>query len=356
MMEMIAGLLELGWKVRLLARVCELHAHPGLEWIRVRTPRRPFLLAFPLFALVCGVLIATTRRRHSVLVSLGAIIPNRVDVVIVQFCHAAFARQNIIRPSRDSLIHSLHSRVSQKLALGFERWCYRPGRVKRMIAVSDLVKQELESFYQFTSASIDVIPNGVDVERFRPDAEVRVAERQRLGLVGDEPVALFMGGDWQRKGLDIAIGAAAHAGWKLIVVGRGDAAHWGAKAEAQGAHTIFCGHLTSPERVFCAADAFVLPSRYEGFALVTIEAAASGLPLLVTEATGAATLAERAGTSALRRDVDAFTAELGRLGSDPDLRAELGLRARAAAEELTWPRIVYAYASVYAVADSALSR
>ena len=352
MMETIVGLLELGWRVKLLACVSELNDHPGLHWVRVRTPRRPFTVAFPLFALVSGIMIAAMRRRRGVLISLGAIIPNRVDVVIVQFCHAAFAHQGISRPSRDSFIHRFHSRVSQVLAVSLERWCYRPGRVRRMIAVSDLVKQELESCYRLDSIPTDVIPNGVDLDRFRPNAKSRVSERQRLGLVSDELAALFVGGDWQRKGLDIAIGAAARAGWALIVVGRGDAAAWRLKARNRGAQVIFCGHLANAERAYCAADAFVLPSHYEGFALVTIEAAASGLPLLVTEATGAATLAERAGLNALPPEEGAFTTELRRLGGNPGLRHELGLRARAASEELSWPRIVAAYARVYALADS----
>jgi glycosyltransferase involved in cell wall biosynthesis len=238
MMETLVGLLDLGWQVRLLARVCELDSHPGLNWTRVRTPRRPFAVAFPLFALVSGLLIVATRRTRGVIVTLGAIIPNRVDVVTVQFCHAAFARQGISRPSRDSFIHRLHSRLSEVLALSLERWCYRRGRVGRMIAVSDLIKEELESCYQLASVPIDVIPNGVDLDRFRPDANARSTERARLGLATDEPVALFVGGDWQRKGLDIAVEAAARAGWTLIVVGRGDAAAWGAHARTLSSFTV----------------------------------------------------------------------------------------------------------------------
>jgi glycosyltransferase involved in cell wall biosynthesis len=350
MMETVLGLLDRGWQVRLLARVCELDSHPGLRWIRIRTPRRPFIVAFPLFALVSGLLTLRAKDSRGVLISLGAIIPNRVDVVTVQFCHAAFVRQGITRASRDSLIHRLHGRVAQGLALGLERWCYRPGRVRRMIAVSDLVKEELDSCYRLSSVPIDVIPNGVDLDRFRPDAAVRVDERRRLGLLEGEMVALFVGGDWERKGLGIAIEAVARADWRLIVVGRGDVAAWEAKARHWGADVIFCGHSTQPERIYCAADAFILPSRYEGFALVAIEAAAAGLPLLVTEATGAGTLAESTSLGTLPRDVDAFAAELKRLGGDSDLRSEIGDNARAAARELSWPRIVADYDRVYSTA------
>jgi UDP-glucose:(heptosyl)LPS alpha-1,3-glucosyltransferase len=103
--------------------------------------------------------------------------------------------------------------------------------------------------------------------------------------------------------------------------------------------------------VYCAADAFVLPSQYEGFALVTVEAAAAGLPLLVTNATGASELARRAGGTPIARDVDAYTSELRRLGDDPDMRRERGMEARRAVQELSWPRIVAAYAGVCELAN-----
>jgi glycosyltransferase involved in cell wall biosynthesis len=351
MLETLVGLLEQGWQVRLLACVCEIDGQPGLRWTRVPTPRKPFVIAFPLFAVTAGLLILCSKHRWSPLISLGAIVPNRVDVVIVQFCNAGFAQQGIIRFSRSSWLWRLHGLVSQALALGFEHWCYRPERVRRMTAVSELVKEELQAHYEVASVPIDVIPNGVDLERFRPDADIRQRERQRLGLSPDELAAIFVGGDWRRKGLEIAIEAVAQTGWTLIVVGQGDTAAWNATAYARGAKVHFCGHLTEPERVLCAADAFMLPSRYEGFALVTIEAAAAGLPLLVTAATGAATLVERAGGQALPHDAAAFAAELQRLGSNADLRTDIGLRARAAAEELAWPEIVRAYARAFASAN-----
>ena len=347
MMETLLGLLAQGWQIRLLAQVCEIDSQPGLRWTRIRTPRRPFAIAFPMFALVAGLLILFERPAGAI-VSLGAIIPNRVDFVTVQFCHAGFASRRLARASRNSWLYRLNGRVAQVLALSLERWCYRPARVRRMTAVSALVKGELQTHYQLEAIPVDIIPNGVDLDRFRPDASRRARERKRLGLTVEELTVVFVGGDWARKGLDIAMTAASTAGWTLIVVGGGDVAAWRARARELGARVRFCGHLPNPEDVLCAADAFILPSNYEGFALVAIEAAATGLPLLVTEATGAGTLAERSGTRSLPREAAAFTAELRRLGSDPGLRREIGSGSRAAAEELAWPRIVAAYARCYA--------
>lgn len=347
MMETLGGLLERGWRVRLISRVCQIEPQPGLRWIRIPTPRRPFVLAFPLFAAAAGLLLLLNRRRWRPVISAGSIVPNKVDIVTVQFCHAAFDATGILRTSRAGWSWRVNARVARAFSLASERWCYRPGRLCRMTAVSELVRDELRIHFPLASVSIDVIPNGVDTARFRPDQQIRQAERERFGVDPQEPVAVFTGGDWHRKGLDLAIDAVARSGWTLLVVGHGDAEAWGAHARKRGAKVYFYGHTSAPERALCAADAFILPSRYEGFALVTIEAAAAGLPLLVTEATGAAALAERAGIPALPGDPAMLAAELTRLGSNPDLRREIGVRARAAAEELTWPRIVDAYARAY---------
>jgi glycosyltransferase involved in cell wall biosynthesis len=102
-----------------------------------------------------------------------------------------------------------------------------------------------------------------------------------------------------------------------------------------------------PARVFSSADAFVLPSSYEGFALVAIEAAASGLPLLVTDATGAAELALAGGGRVLPRESDAFADALRQLGRDTPLRERMGRAARDAASALAWANIVDRYEEVY---------
>jgi UDP-glucose:(heptosyl)LPS alpha-1,3-glucosyltransferase len=348
MFETIQGMLAAGVRVRLIAQVNTLPAHAGLTWIRVGTPRRPFPIGYPLFVLTASLVLSLTDAEGEV-ITLGASVINRVDAITVQFCQAAFRRQDIIRSSKDSPVYRLSTRISRELALLHERWCYRPSRVKRMSAVSELVREELRTYYELDAIPVEVIPNGVDIRRFRPDAQLREQARRELGLALDRPVALFVGGDWQRKGLDIAIDAVAatRSDWKLLVVGRGDSAVWETRAEQAGADVTFVPHIPDPERIFRCADAFVFPSRYEGFALATIEASASGLPLLVTRATGAGPLAESAGMAVLPHEAAAYAAVLDALADNPSARARLSRRAREQAERLAWPRVVEQYVGFY---------
>jgi len=348
LMRTLQGLLEDGWRVRLIARRCEIPPQPNFEWHRVRALRRPTLIAQPVFAVIAGIKLSAARRAPGPVVAMGAIIPNRVDIVIVQFCQAGFVKKRIVRASKRSRLYMLHGRAARAFNYGLERWSYRPDRVKRMIAVSDVIRREVRANYGLERVPIDVIGNGVDVAAFAPDSLVRRTERQRLGITDDELVALFVGGDWARKGLRIAMDACSRAGWRLIVVGRGDTETWQATADALTASVTFVGHLRDPERFFSAADAFVLPSSYEGFALVSIEAAAAGLPLLLSEATGAGALVTEVGSQFLPLDADAFTRELERLTAHPELRLQLGELARTGAMAFDWSRIVPAYARVFA--------
>lgn len=349
--EVISGLLERGWEVHLLARVCELPRHSRLRWTRIRTPGRPFALAYPAFALVASAVLSGVRR-HSLVVTLGAIVFNRVDLMTVQFCHHGFAAHRSRRAQRLSAARRINDTIAGRMSLGMERWCMRRGRVSQFTAVSSLVADEIGRYFPGV-APITVIPNGADPAHFRPDADRRRRVRAELGIADDELVALFVGGDWQRKGLPIAIEAVAQARWTLLVVGAGHAGQHAGVIRRSGVKVHFVGVSDDPAGFYSSADAFLLPSSYEGFALVTVEAAASGLPLLVTEATGAAGLAGAGGGRVLARDVGAFAAALRELSQDPEQRARMGGHARVAARALAWPDIVARYERVYAAELSA---
>jgi UDP-glucose:(heptosyl)LPS alpha-1,3-glucosyltransferase len=91
--------------------------------------------------------------------------------------------------------------------------------------------------------------------------------------------------------------------------------------------------------LYQASDVFVLASMYETFSLVGLEAAATGLPLVVTRTSGIAAsslTADDKGGRVVSRDPSAMSAALVELGSDAALRRELGARARARAQRFTW--------------------
>jgi UDP-glucose:(heptosyl)LPS alpha-1,3-glucosyltransferase len=236
------------------------------------------------------------------------------------------------------------------MARAMEWWCYRPGRVRRLVAVSPAIKDELVLAFPGLAAAVTVIPNGVDLKHFRPDAATRVATRESLGIPGGSRAAVFVGGDWERKGLEVALHALARTPeWILVVVGPGDRRRYEAIADSAGVadRVIFAGPQADTWPFFAAADAFALPTCYEGFALVTLEAAATGLPLLLTAAAGAdALVVSGVNGWLLDRTAEAFATGLAQL-TDAAVAKRMGEEARAAAGKFGWSEIGDAHASVY---------
>jgi UDP-glucose:(heptosyl)LPS alpha-1,3-glucosyltransferase len=239
-------------------------------------------------------------------------------------------------------------------------WCYRPARTRLLCSVSVGVADELRASFPAMARAVRTVPNGVDARAFRPDADARRATRARLGVGHDAPLALFVGGDWERKGLPHAVDALAHApAWRLAVAGGGNPEPLLARARRAGTDARL--HLLGPvgymPRLYAAADAFVLPTAYEAFPLVALEAAASGLPLLVARVNGVEELLEDGGAGwFVARDAADVARRLNALHADPELAARMGAAARAAARRFSWEAMAEGYLSLYAEVEEGAPR
>jgi glycosyltransferase involved in cell wall biosynthesis len=348
--ELITGLLTAGHRVTVVARRCDLPAHARLHWIRVPGPARPFPLAYPWF-LVAGS-IQVWRHRRGVLHSTGAIIFNRVDVATVHWCHlGARSKVDLLSHRRPGSWYRLNGWIAIRLSRLGERLCYRPNRVGRLVAVSRGVANEIAEHFPFASGSVSVIPNGVDGAIFHPDPAARARQRERLGLGDEDFLALFVAGDWERKGLPMVVEAAARTpGCHLLVVGKGDSERYLRLAGRYGAagRMRFAGPARDPAAYYAAADAFVLASAYESFSLATYEAAASGLPLIAARVSGVEdVLVDGWNGWFVERDAGSIASRLLRLASDQSLRKTMGERARLSSEPFRWEPVVESYIRLY---------
>jgi len=179
-----------------------------------------------------------------------------------------------------------------------------------------------------------VIPNGVDTERFTPGD--RAAARARLGLT-DAPLALVVGRLARQKGQDLAFAAwesvrAVLPDASLAVVG--DGPERAALARSAPAGVTLHGPTADPQDWYAAADVVLLPSRWEGMALVPLEAMACGRPVVGFDVAGVAESIGDAGTAVPRLDVAALAdAVVARL-ADPRLADGEGRRGRERAVDL----------------------
>lgn len=290
--------------LRMLERLCEEHdfvvfaarfANPAPERIRfvpVRVPMRPLALLYVSYHVVAPIVYLFYRLRggkpFDVVQTVESNCWLKSDIVYAQFCHRRFLRihwRSVKPPGLRGLLrwldHFLHSML--------EPFVFR--RARRIVVPSKGLARELTDEYPQTAGKIRVLANPVDVEKMkRPVDFDPLAIRKACGFTESDTVLLFVAlGHFERKGLPQILEAMKNelpASVKLLVVGgQGDliAAYQRRVSEMGLSERVhFVGMQTDIRPYLWSADAFLFPSIYETFSLVTWEAAAAGLPLMVS--------------------------------------------------------------------------
>jgi len=220
------------------------------------------------------------------------------------------------------------------------RLSVKPGR--RIVATSDQVKRDTLMGYPHTASMLEVIPPGVNMPAERLTT---TPTRAQLQLPLDVPLALFVGNDFDKKGLSALIQALALTpGLHVAVVGQGR--HLQRYREqiatlglADRVHLL--GSLSDVTPAYAAADWLVHPTTEDTYAMVVLEAMASGLPVIVSSARFCGIAAELTHTvNALilddPRDEKQLSERLLSLLEDPSLRESLSRAGLSFAQERTW--------------------
>lgn len=188
------------------------------------------------------------------------------------------------RAAHGTMFHKIVRSLSSKnrAAIRFEESLFGNGGARRVIANSQMVKEEIIRFYGYPSDKISVIYNGVPVAELRDARSGRARARDALGLREDELTVLFVGSGWERKGLRYAIDAVekCSGAMRLLVAGRGRERDFGSRS------TQFLGVVADPTPLYAAADIFLLPTIYDPFSNACLEALAAGLPVITTTSNG----------------------------------------------------------------------
>jgi teichuronic acid biosynthesis glycosyltransferase TuaC len=187
-------------------------------------------------------------------------------------------------------VHLRKPRLAKRVVAAVEQ-------ATKVFSVSDALRRLLID-HGIAPGRIEVIGNGVDVSRFRPLD--RAEARDRLGLSQSTKVLVSVGGLVERKGFHRVIDVLpallqAYPDLCYLVIGAaGPAGDMSAQLRSQVARLVLHTHVRfmgviEPDRLpalLCAADVFVLATRYEGWANVFLEAMACGLPVVTTRVGG----------------------------------------------------------------------
>jgi len=353
--ELHRAWLALGLDARVLTSLAtEPHPRQGITYvapwltswgIRARWRHLAALVAVPLFT------IAATWRAYR---TRGAkIILSHGDSLIGDVCVMHAVNSAALAEKRREGYYGWMLNPTNLWVTCRDWWMLRGGRYRRVVAVSERVRRQLKEYHHVPDDRIVTIPNGINLARFVPsNASSRAETRLSLGVSPDVPLLLFVGNQYRLKGLEFAIRALAEMKTRavLLVVGSDNATPFKRLAEKLGvsARVIFAGARSDLPRIYPAADAFVLPTLYETFALVCLEAMASGLPVLASPVGGIEDYL-RDGENGLfiKRDPRDIAVKLDRLLNDSTLRARIRERGLATAANYAWEKIAQQYLNLF---------
>jgi D-inositol-3-phosphate glycosyltransferase len=249
------------------------------------------------------------------------------------------------------------------MRLAIEKVCLES--VERVIATSP---QELEHLRTLVSREgrIEMIPCGTDVERFGEIS--RATARQQLGFAPEAKIVLYVGRFDPRKGIETLVRAVAQSKFrgdenlKLIIAGgsRPGESDGIERERIEGLVrelgltdcTIFPGRLEETELpvFYAAADVCVMPSHYEAFGLVAIEAMANRTPVVASHVGGLqfTVIPEITGLLVTPKDEAGFTTAIDRILADPAWRDELGQAGRERVETaFSWHSVASRLSKLY---------
>lgn len=265
--------------------------------------------------------------------------------------HATWIKK--VRKKRPSLFDRAVSHLEQKGIMS--------SGLPLIMPVSSLGKVELQKAFNLPDSRIQVIHPGITVKRYleTDQSSCRSEIRKRHALLPDDVIALFVGMNFDLKGLDrimqsisrFTVRGDRHPALRLLVVGNGDFRKYQKLAGDLGIEkrVVFAGERRAVEKYFLASDFFVLMSYMDSFGIVVLEAMASGLPVVISDTVGAQDVVEPGKTGYIIKAANYDRTMETALESmmRPDLRHEMGKSARRVAVQYDWDRIAEKVADLY---------
>ncbi len=323
------------------------YAAPWLTaWgMRARWRHLAALIAVPLFTFIASWRAYRTR---------GAkIILSHGDSLVGDVCVVHAVNRASLAEKRRAGYYSWLLNPSNLWVTWRDRWMLGGGRYRRIVAISERVRTQLKEHYHVPDERIVTIPNGINLSRFDPaNVSARAKVRLSFGVPQGVPLLLFVGSQYRLKGLEFVIRGLAEMETKavLLVVGGDAAAPFKRLAEQFGVRdrVIFAGARNDLPDIYPAADAFVLPTLYETFALVCLEAMASGLPVLASPVGGIEDyLIDGENGFHIQRDPAEIAGKLDQLLGNPVLHARVRERGLATAKNYAWEKIAKQYLQLF---------
>lgn len=250
---------------------------------------------------------------------------------------------------------SLSFNPFHRLILAMEKGLFEKGWCGKIIAISEMVKKDIQKHYRVPDDKIEVVYNGVSLTRFHPENKnrYRLSIREKLNIPEKEILIIFVGSGFERKGLQFLLQSLKFLpsdNWHLLLMGKGNWKRYLKFVAKKNQKKIHCHEpVDDLEKYYAAADIFVLPSIYEPFGNANLEALASGLPVVTSRNSGAAEILDHGGNGRVIEnpsDPREIAENINAL-FDPMVRECMGQKARSLAEKFSQEKNLQEMIKVY---------
>ena len=274
------------------------------------------------------------------------------DVFSVHWCPHAFWTRDILGRS---------PRWSDRLRMRLDEGMVRDGAARAYMPVSTLQERIFRDEHGSLAGSWRVVHPGVRSEAFAAAAlePFRESTRVEIGAHPESMVILFVGMNFESKGLETVIRAAGllrngrpERRPHVLVVGKGDERRFRQVAMESGlsdAVTFVGPHRDGLERFHAASDAFAMPAGFETFSMATLEAMAACLPVIISDRMGVRDLVSHGETGFVVSAADPVPGCVEALSRllDPVKRRAMGEAARRVAQRHDWDRVADQVSEMY---------
>jgi glycogen(starch) synthase len=333
----------------------------GVRIHRVREPKRPTDL---------GEFVAWVERMNADMLAAGVELgdSHEFDIVHGHDWLVAMAGDHLARRFRAPLVTTIHATEHgrhqgwvdehpQSHIHGVEHWI--TNRADRVISCSYYMREQIADIFGVPDEKVEVIPNGIDPEDLQPQDREELERLRREFAAPDEKLVLLLGRLVYEKGFQLALEAmpsliASLPSTRFLVAGSGTHEPE-LRRQAAGLglmkHGTFLGWIGDDvlHSLYRIADVCVVPSIYEPFGLVALEAMASGCPCIVADTGGLREVVphEEAGLRFRARDPVALGEMVERLLTDSDLRGRLVAEASEHVLRFDWADVAERTAAAY---------
>ncbi len=334
----------------------------GVQIHRVIEPKRPTDL---------GEFVAWVERMNADMLAAGVELGDRFEFDLVHGHDwlVAMACDHLAKRFGCALVTTIHAtehgrhqgwvdKHPQSYIHGVERWI--TNRADRVIACSAYMREQIADIFAVDEARISVIPNGIDPDDLPASDEAELRRLRSEFAQPDEKLVLLIGRLVYEKGFQLALEAmprviAEASGTRFLVAGSGThEEELRRQADELGLldHGSFLGWIGDDvlHTLYRIADVCVVPSIYEPFGLVALEAMASGCPCIVADTGGLREVVpdDAAGLRFEARDPEALADVAVRVLTEPELRARLIAEAHEHVLSFDWTDVAKRTEAVYA--------